>query len=133
MILTFVQVFFNFFCAFTSGTVLDSWYITLFNMVFTLLPPIYVGAYEKDFPEEALENCPEMYQQIKLGYKMTWFTFIEWFISAVVNSACKLLIFKLTKKLFSFLSSELGQMDQFLKMQMMTFGCIPCTLELLVI
>jgi phospholipid-transporting ATPase len=89
MILTFVQVFFNFFCAFTSGTVLDSWYITFFNMVFTLLPPIYVGAFEKDFPEDAVENCPELYQQIKLGYKMTWFTFIEWFISAVVNSSCK--------------------------------------------
>ena len=87
MVLTFIQVYYNFFCAFTSDSILDSWYITFFNMVFTLLPPIYVGAYEKDYPEEAVENCPELYKTIKSGYKMTWLTFIGWFLSAVIHSS----------------------------------------------
>eukprot|EP01080_Neovahlkampfia_damariscottae_P005715 gene5715-9535_t len=87
MVLTFIQVYYNFFCAFTSDSILDSWYITFYNMIFTLLPPIYVGAYEKDYSEEAVENCPELYKKIKLGYKMTWFTFIGWFLDAVIHSA----------------------------------------------
>lgn len=37
-VFTILQFFFGFYCNFTGQTIIDDWYITLFNLLFTSLP-----------------------------------------------------------------------------------------------
>eukprot|EP01080_Neovahlkampfia_damariscottae_P011071 gene11071-3777_t len=86
-VITFLGVFFNFFCAFTSTSVMNSWYITFYNSWFNALVPIYFGVFEKDYPEKVLEDCPELYKPLKKGYGFNIFTFIVWMVQGVLHAS----------------------------------------------
>jgi phospholipid-transporting ATPase len=86
VIITFIGVFFNFFCSFTSTSVMNSYFITFYNSWFNALLPIYYGLFEKDYPEAVLEDCPELYKPLKKGYSFNVFTFCIWMIQGILHS-----------------------------------------------
>lgn len=88
MNLTLLQVLFSIFCLFTSTSILDSWFLNLYNMIFNLLFPIGSATFEKDFKEEELESNPLLYKEIKsgLGYRMNYKTFLGWIFQSVYHS-----------------------------------------------
>lgn len=54
LIMAFGQVIFSFYVLYSGQTAFDSWYITLFNMIFTLVPPIVVATFEKDVDDTVI-------------------------------------------------------------------------------
>lgn len=62
MLVTFYQALYTIFNGFTMQTISDSWVITLYNTIFTVLIPFVFGIFEKDIPDEILENDPRIYK-----------------------------------------------------------------------
>jgi phospholipid-transporting ATPase len=89
MLLTFIQGYYAIFCLATSTSIFDSWYITFYNLIFTVAPPIICGTFERDFHPHVLERSPALYKEIKagLGYRLNWVTFGGWVIQAAIHSA----------------------------------------------
>lgn len=92
LVLTFLQFFFGFYCQYSGQTIIESWVLTLYNMVFTLLPPFVMGIFEKDIDEHTLERWPTLYKNLKLdkfgfGLSLTLPSFAVWSFQALYHAA----------------------------------------------
>lgn len=86
ILLTFTQVFFSFYCLFSGQTLVDSWVLTLYNMIFTLLPPFVMGLFDKDIDENLLSERPEFYKQLQNESVLNFWTFSLWILQAFYHS-----------------------------------------------
>jgi phospholipid-transporting ATPase len=86
LLLTFTQVFFSFYCLFSGQTLVDSWVQTLYNLIFTLLPPFVMGLFEKDVDEKVLMEKPEFYKQLQKEHVLNGWTFSLWILQAFYHS-----------------------------------------------
>lgn len=43
---------------------IDQMYLMLFNFVFTSLPPLAIGVYDKNVPEDLLMSQPGLYRHV---------------------------------------------------------------------
>jgi len=77
---------FSFFSGFTSQPLYDSFMLSLFNIVFTSLPPITVGLIEKDIPEAACMQHPEAFGIFREGYKFNLSRYGAWIALAIYHS-----------------------------------------------
>jgi P-type E1-E2 ATPase len=50
------QFWFGFWNGFTAQTLYDDWVVTFFNIVFTSLPPLFLGCFEKDITEDIIDH-----------------------------------------------------------------------------
>ncbi|XP_017741219.1 PREDICTED: probable phospholipid-transporting ATPase VB isoform X1 [Rhinopithecus bieti] len=53
---------YQFFCGFSSSTMIDYWQMIFFNLFFTSLPPLVFGVLDKDISAETLLALPELYK-----------------------------------------------------------------------
>jgi phospholipid-transporting ATPase len=51
---TLSMLYFSFYNGFSGQTLYDSWVITLYNIVFTSIPPFFFGLFEKDLSENII-------------------------------------------------------------------------------
>ncbi len=54
-------MWYQIFCGFSGGVPIDDLNLIAFNLVYTSLPPIMMGVFDKCVPEEALINTPKLY------------------------------------------------------------------------
>lgn len=54
---------------------IDQMYLMLYNLVFTSLPPIVIGVYDKNIPEDLLIGRPSLYRHGRLGLSYKPHTF----------------------------------------------------------
>jgi phospholipid-transporting ATPase len=54
MAFTLSMLYFSWYNGFTGQTLYDSWIITFYNIIFTSLPPLFYGLFEKDINEELI-------------------------------------------------------------------------------
>ncbi|KAG2393729.1 hypothetical protein C9374_007260 [Naegleria lovaniensis] len=59
------QIFYTFFCGFTSAVFFESWLLTMFNTIYCFFQPLISGIYEQDLPEEVILQHPEIYDSLK--------------------------------------------------------------------
>ncbi|KAJ8398267.1 hypothetical protein AAFF_G00428370 [Aldrovandia affinis] len=64
---TLVHFWFGFFCGFSAQTVYDQWFITLFNIVYTSLPVLAMGLFDKDVNEQNSLRHPKLYEPGQLN------------------------------------------------------------------
>ncbi|GAB0137164.1 hypothetical protein EsDP_00005444 [Epichloe bromicola] len=70
-----------------SGTsLLESWSLTVFNSLFTSLPVILLGIFEKDLAAEALLTVPELYTFGQQNRGFSFAQYFGWMIMAVAGS-----------------------------------------------
>jgi phospholipid-transporting ATPase len=91
LVLTFAQFYFTFYCLSSGQTIIDSWVLTFYNMIFTLFPPFVMGLFEKDLDEKILEENPQVYKDTrdaKIGYgqSLTLGTFAIWTLQAIYHA-----------------------------------------------
>ncbi|KAL0480091.1 phospholipid-transporting ATPase [Acrasis kona] len=65
MVIVYLQILFSIYNGFTGATVIDSWISSVFNTIFTVLPPLIIGVFEKDIAEDVLMSRPELYPMFK--------------------------------------------------------------------
>jgi len=69
---TLVNFWFAFFCAYSALTIYDPIFITLFNVIFTSLPIIFLGIFEQDVSDKDCILYPGLYEA---GLKNSLFSF----------------------------------------------------------
>lgn len=61
--------------------------MTLFNVIFTSLPPIILGIFEKDISENTITQTPNCYAHTEFKHFITWRHWITHIVIAVLQSA----------------------------------------------
>ncbi|XP_019865878.2 phospholipid-transporting ATPase VD isoform X2 [Aethina tumida] len=90
----FLTFWYQLYCGFSGSVMIDQMYLMLYNFLFTSLPPIVLGVYDKDAPSELLRSKPYLYKSGRLGriYRpwSFWLTMIDSiYQSVVVFWVCK--------------------------------------------
>ncbi|XP_076808576.1 phospholipid-transporting ATPase VD-like isoform X3 [Clavelina lepadiformis] len=59
----FLIFWFQFFCGYSGGNMIEQFYLLLFNLIFTSVPPLINGVLDKDVSQETLLKKPYLYSQ----------------------------------------------------------------------
>ncbi|XP_065358633.1 phospholipid-transporting ATPase VD isoform X2 [Calliphora vicina] len=67
----FLIFWYQLYCGFSGSVMMDQMYLMLYNLIFTSLPPLAIGVYDKRVPEDLLLKNPYLYKngRLGLGYK----------------------------------------------------------------
>ncbi|PPR02401.1 hypothetical protein CVT26_011369 [Gymnopilus dilepis] len=86
IVLYMTQFWYSFFNNFSGQIAYESWTLTLFNVVFTVLPPLVIGIFDQFVSARFLDRYPQLYI---LGQKNEFFTstaFWMWIANALYHS-----------------------------------------------
>ncbi|KAF9564813.1 calcium transporting ATPase [Agrocybe pediades] len=86
IVLYMTQFWYSFFNNFSGQIAYESWTLTLYNVVFTVLPPLVIGIFDQFVSARFLDRYPQLYI---LGQKNEFFTrtaFWLWIINALYHS-----------------------------------------------
>ncbi|THH02278.1 hypothetical protein EW026_g541 [Hermanssonia centrifuga] len=86
IVLYMTQFWFSFFNNFSGQIAYESWTLSLYNVVFTLLPPLVIGVFDQFVSARILDRYPQLYM---LGQKNAFFTktaFWLWVGNALYHS-----------------------------------------------
>ncbi|XP_052565195.1 phospholipid-transporting ATPase IF isoform X2 [Culex pipiens pallens] len=81
-----IQFFFQIHSMFSSQSVYDSVFLTLYNVLYTSLPVLVMSLTEKPYKEETLMKNPSLYQRVAGNKQYAWKYFIGWMMLAVYHS-----------------------------------------------
>lgn len=74
------QVIFQRFTLFSGSSLYEPWSLSMFNTLFTSLPVLCIGIFEKDLKPMTLLAVPELYSYSRLGKGFGLWIFLEWMI-----------------------------------------------------
>ncbi|XP_050709767.1 phospholipid-transporting ATPase VD-like [Eriocheir sinensis] len=81
-------LWFQLYNGFSGSSMLDQMYLMVFNLFFTSIPPIILGIYDQDSPEEVLLEEPHLYAQGRTSslYQPSsfWFNILDALYQSVV-------------------------------------------------
>ncbi|KAG5645430.1 hypothetical protein DXG03_006254 [Asterophora parasitica] len=86
IVLYMTQFWYSFFNNFSGQIAYESWTLSLYNVVFTVLPPLVIGIFDQFVSARILDRYPQLYM---LGQKNTFFTktaFWLWVANALYHS-----------------------------------------------
>ncbi|KIY61355.1 phospholipid-translocating P-type ATPase [Cylindrobasidium torrendii FP15055 ss-10] len=86
IVLYMTQFWYSFFNNFSGQVAYESWTLSLYNVVFTVLPPLVVGIFDQFVSARILDRYPQLYI---LGQKNEFFTktaFWMWIVNALYHS-----------------------------------------------
>ena len=82
------QLYFAFFCSFSTQTLFDEMDLTMYNIIYTSLPVFIFGLFEKSYDEKKLLNTPELYKTIRrnslLSKKVSFFWLFDAFWASIL-------------------------------------------------
>ncbi|ODV92113.1 hypothetical protein CANCADRAFT_22881 [Tortispora caseinolytica NRRL Y-17796] len=81
------QFFFGFINVFSGQTMYESWTLTMFNVVFTILPPFALGVFDQFVSARLLVRYPQLY---RLGQRNVFFNraaFSGWILNGLYHGA----------------------------------------------
>ncbi|XP_077398687.1 phospholipid-transporting ATPase ID-like [Vanacampus margaritifer] len=86
---TFVHVWYAFFCGFSAQTVYDQWFVSMYNVVYTVLPVLGMSLFDQDVNDRWSFQYPQLYspgpQNIYFNKKaMVWCMIHSCYSSLVV-------------------------------------------------
>ncbi|KAJ3144828.1 hypothetical protein HK101_002585 [Irineochytrium annulatum] len=86
------QMLFQIFTGWSGTSLYEQWTLTLYNILFSSLPVIVVGIFEKDLNKSTLLSVPELYQYGQLNCGLNLATFLRWMGSGVWHAMVAVLI-----------------------------------------
>jgi len=69
------QFLFQIFCGWSGTSMYEQWTLSLYNVIFSSIPVLIVGVFEKDVEKETLLTNPKLYQYGQHNLALTWKTF----------------------------------------------------------
>ncbi|KAL9879005.1 phospholipid-transporting ATPase IF isoform 2-T2 [Glossina fuscipes fuscipes] len=93
-----IMFLFQFHTLFSSVSVYDSLFLTLYNVMYTSLPIFFISLTEKSHTEQTLMSQPELYRKNVDNKNLRWPYFIRWILHAVYHA---LICFYFTVNVFS--------------------------------
>jgi len=98
MLFYFTQALYQRYNAYTGTSLYESWSLSMFNSLFTSLPVIFMGFFEKDLHAETLLAFPELYNFGQRNFGFNLKIYLQWVLMAASGS---ILIFFLMLGLYA--------------------------------
>nr|XP_019584821.1 PREDICTED: phospholipid-transporting ATPase FetA-like [Rhinolophus sinicus] len=83
---TLVHVWYSFYSGFSAQTVYDTWFITLYNLVYTSLPVLGLSLFDQDVNETWSLHFPELYEPGQHNLYFNKKEFVKCFMHGVYSS-----------------------------------------------
>ncbi|KAF3355700.1 hypothetical protein VdG1_03992 [Verticillium dahliae VDG1] len=80
------QAHYQRFNGYTGTSLYENWSLTVFNTLFTSLPVIFLGAFEKDLSAETLLKYPELYSYGHRSSAINLWLYLGWTIMGIAES-----------------------------------------------
>lgn len=80
------QVYYAFYTGFSSMTLYNGWLLSFYNVIFTSIPPLFAGIFEKDAAESTLLENPQLFPPLGQGQYFDVPTLARWFVEAIIHS-----------------------------------------------
>ncbi|XP_055601300.1 phospholipid-transporting ATPase VD isoform X2 [Uranotaenia lowii] len=93
----FLLFWYQLYCGFSGAVMIDEMYLMIYNLIFTALPPLAIGVYDKKVLDDLLLNYPRLYRHGRLGKGYKPHTFWVVMLDALYQS---LVIFFVAKAAF---------------------------------
>ncbi|XP_061388371.1 phospholipid-transporting ATPase IF-like [Musca vetustissima] len=77
---------FQFYTLYSTTAPYDSLPMTLYNIIYTTLPILFISLTEKPYKEEELMRKPELYRKNTKNKQLQWPTFLEWIFFGLYHS-----------------------------------------------
>ncbi|KAL9875821.1 phospholipid-transporting ATPase VD isoform 1-T4 [Glossina fuscipes fuscipes] len=90
-------------CGFSGTVMMDQMYLMLYNLIFTSLPPLAIGVYDKRVPEDLLLKNPYLYKNGRLGVVYKPHDFWVILLDSLYQSLVVFLV-----ALYAYVNSEVG-------------------------
>jgi phospholipid-transporting ATPase len=87
------QFCFSFFCGFSGQTLFDGWLLSFFNFAFTSIPPLFMGIFEKDLPDDRVMGNAKLFPPLREGEYLSYLSVASWFVEGIFHGVA---IFALT-------------------------------------
>eukprot|EP00698_Gefionella_okellyi_P009875 TRINITY_DN2532_c0_g2_i1.p1 TRINITY_DN2532_c0_g2~~TRINITY_DN2532_c0_g2_i1.p1 ORF type:complete len:1126 (-),score=220.66 TRINITY_DN2532_c0_g2_i1:130-3507(-) len=91
---TLCQLWFAIYSGFSGQTLYDQWIISTYNIIFTGLPPLFLGIFEKDVSDVTIRLVPELYKRNQTNVQFNLKTFSLWVVNAIYHSVVIFFVFK---------------------------------------
>ncbi|PCH36737.1 calcium transporting ATPase [Wolfiporia cocos MD-104 SS10] len=86
IVLYMTQFWYSFFNSFSGEIVYESWTLSMYNVIFTVLPPFVIGVFDQFVSARILDRYPQLYM---LGQRNAFFSktaFWLWVVNALYHS-----------------------------------------------
>lgn len=93
-----IELWFAIYNGFSGQILFDKWCIGLYNVIFTMLPPLAFGLFDRTCSIEARLKCPRLYKNSQQSDLFNVKVFWIWIFTAIYHS---ILLFYLPKLIFS--------------------------------
>jgi len=124
---TLTQFWFTLYTGFSGQRFYDDWFQSLYNVLFTALPVIVVGIFDKDVSASRSKACPQLYKAGIDNLYFKWRVIVVWLIAATFQS---LIFFFLPITCAQFPQNNPGRMLGVWDVSTMAYTCILITVNL---
>ncbi|KAJ0095934.1 hypothetical protein Patl1_16285 [Pistacia atlantica] len=124
---TMTQFWFTFYTGFSGQRFYDDWFQSLFNVIFTSMPVIAMGLFEKDVSATLSKKYPELYQEGIKNVFFTWRVVAVWAFFSVYQSL--VLYYFVASSSFGGQNSS-GKIFGIWDVSTMAFTCVVVTVNL---
>lgn len=80
------QLIYQRYTLFTGSSLYESWSLSMFNTLFTSLPVLCIGMFDKDLKPATLIAIPELYKKGRSNESLNFLIFISWVLLAASQS-----------------------------------------------
>lgn len=124
---TLTQFWFTFHTGFSGQRYYDDWFQSLYNVIFTALPVIIVGLFDKDVSASISKRYPELYKE---GIRNTFFTWKVVGVWAIFSVYQSLIIYYFTSASSRNSHNSSGKIFGLWDVSTMSFTCIVLTVNI---
>jgi phospholipid-transporting ATPase len=80
------QFWYSFQNAFSGQVIYESWTLSFFNVIFTVMPPFVIGIFDQYVSARLLDRYPQLYQLSQKGYFFKMHNFFSWMMNGFYHS-----------------------------------------------
>ncbi|KAF1991080.1 phospholipid-translocating P-type ATPase [Aulographum hederae CBS 113979] len=80
------QFWYSFQNAFSGEVIFESWTLSFYNIIFTVLPPFVLGIFDQFVSARLLDRYPQMYQLSQKGVFFKMHSFFSWILNGFYHS-----------------------------------------------
>ncbi|KAK9046616.1 hypothetical protein V6N11_052501 [Hibiscus sabdariffa] len=124
---TLTQFWFTFNTGFSGQRFYDDWFQSLYNVIFTALPVVFVGLFDKDISPSLSKKYPELYKEGVKNMFFKWRVVAVWAFFAVYHS---LVFFYFISASSTTSLDRSGKMFGLWDVSTMAFTCVVVTTNL---
>ncbi|KAJ3215202.1 Phospholipid-transporting ATPase IA [Clydaea vesicula] len=86
------QLFFQNWAAWSGTSLFEPWTLSVYNILFSSLPVLVVGMFEKDLNISTLLNVPELYRSGQVNHYYNIPLFIRWVCQGLIHAAIAVIV-----------------------------------------